>query len=72
MFQGNCALQGNGNDSGEEAPGAAPELFEDDSSTDLCVLCREMVMTAKKEDQVQPLSCLRMTATQICLCFAGK
>ncbi len=73
MLQGSCALQGNHDDSKEEAPAAAPDLFEDDGNIDLCVLCREMMVTVKKKKhQLQPLSCLRMTATQICVCFAGK
>jgi hypothetical protein len=85
MSQGSCALQANNDDSEEEGPAAAPELFEDDGNTDLCVvcrqmmmtadlcvLCREMMMTAKKRHQLQPLKSLRMTATQTCECFAGK
>ncbi len=63
-----CALQGNDDDSEEEGPAVAPELFEDDGNTDLCVLCRDMMMTMKKKDQLQLLSCLRMMATQICVC----
>ncbi len=39
MSQGSCALQANNDDSEEEGPAAAPEMFEDDGNTDLCVLC---------------------------------
>ena len=65
-----CSFQGNDDDDSEEeeAPAAAPEFFEEDGNTDLYVLCREMIMTVKKKHQLQPLSCLRMMATQICVC----
>jgi len=35
-------------------------------------LCRAMMMTVKKKHQLQPLNSLRMTATQICVWFAGR
>ena len=71
LLKGSCALQGIADDSKEEGPAAAHDLFKDDDNTDLCVLCREMMMTVKKKHQLQPLSCLRMTATQICVCYAA-
>ena len=50
------AVQENDDASEEEAPAAAPEFFEHDGNTDLCVLCREVMMTAKKKHQLPPLS----------------